>query len=139
MSRSRSSAASLSRFPDGQRPRSRTRPWRGCAAEPNTAIRPDWFKFVWLLTGIYDEAENILYEAKGTATRGAIRTAIGQLLDYRRHIDRDNVRLAILLPHRPSEDLVDLVTSLGIALVAEKDRGGFESIAPRAARSAASV
>jgi hypothetical protein len=57
--------------------------------------------------------------------------AIGQLLDYRRHIDREGVRLAILLPHRPCEDLLELVTGLGIAVVAEKDRGGFESIEPR--------
>jgi len=84
-----------------------------------------------LLTDIYDETENILYEAKGTATRVAIRMAIGQLLDYRRHIDRPGVRLAILLPHRPSEDLVALVTGLGIAVVAEEDRGGFESIEPQ--------
>jgi hypothetical protein len=84
-----------------------------------------------LLTDIYDETENILYEAKGTATRVAIRMAIGQLFDYRRHIDRQGVRLAILLPHRPSDDLVELVTGLGIAVVAEKDRGGFESIEPR--------
>lgn len=84
-----------------------------------------------LLTDIYDETENILYEAKGTATRGAVRMAIGQLLDYRRHIDRDGVRVAILLPHRPSEDLVDLAAGLGIAVVVEEGRGGFESIEPR--------
>jgi hypothetical protein len=84
-----------------------------------------------LLTDIYDATENILYEAKGTATRVAIRMAIGQLLDYRRHINRHGVRLAILLPHRPSEDLVELATGLGIAVVAEQDRGGFESIEPR--------
>ncbi len=84
-----------------------------------------------LLTDIYDETENILYEAKATATRAAIRMAIGQLLDYRRHIDRRGVRLAILLPHRPSKDLVELTTGLGITVVAENDRGGFESIEPR--------
>ncbi|HXM87137.1 MAG TPA: hypothetical protein VN889_05850, partial [Solirubrobacteraceae bacterium] len=84
-----------------------------------------------LLTDIYDETENILYEAKATATRAAIRMAIGQLLDYRRHIDRRGVRLAILLPHRPSKDLVELTTGLGITVVAEDDRGGFESIEPR--------
>jgi hypothetical protein len=83
-----------------------------------------------LLTDIYDETENILYEAKGTATRIAIRMAIGQLLDYRRHIDRHGMHLAILLPHRPSEDLIELATGLGIAVVAEKDCGGFESIKP---------
>jgi 5-methylcytosine-specific restriction protein A len=84
-----------------------------------------------LLTDIYDETENILFEAKGTSTRGAIRMAIGQLLDYRRHIDRDGMRVAVLLPHRPSSDLIELATGLGIAVVAEADGGGFESIEPR--------
>lgn len=84
-----------------------------------------------LLTDIYDDSENILYEAKGTTTRGAIRMAIGQLLDYRRHIARPGMRLAILLPHRPSADLVDLAASLGIAVVAEGARGSFESIEPQ--------
>ncbi|HTA05053.1 MAG TPA: hypothetical protein VK774_01700, partial [Solirubrobacteraceae bacterium] len=83
-----------------------------------------------LLTDIYDETENTLYEAKGTLTRGAIRMAIGQLLDYRRHIDRDGMHLAVLLPHRPSSDLIELATGLGIAVVAEADGGGFESIEP---------
>lgn len=84
-----------------------------------------------LLTDIYDESENILFEAKGTTTRGAIRMAIGQLLDYQRHIDRRGLRLAILLPQGPSEDLVELATSVGIAVVAEEDHGGFVSIKPR--------
>jgi hypothetical protein len=74
--------------------------------------------------------ELTLFEVKGTATRGAIRTAIGQLLDYRRHIDRDGLRLAILLPHRPSHDVVEFVTGLGISVVTEEERGGFESIEP---------
>jgi hypothetical protein len=83
-----------------------------------------------LLTDIYSETENILFEAKGTAARPSIRSAIGQLFDYRRHIDRDGLRLAVLLPHRPSEDLVDLVTGLGIYVVAELAKGGFEQIGP---------
>jgi hypothetical protein len=83
-----------------------------------------------LLTDIYSERDNTLFEVKGTATRGAIRTAIGQLLDYRRHIDRDGLRLAILLPHRPSHDVVEFVTGLGISVVTEEERGGFESIEP---------
>jgi hypothetical protein len=84
-----------------------------------------------LFTDIYSETQNVLYEAKGTATRDAIRTAIGQLLDYRRHIDRDHLRLALLLPHLPSADLIDLATGLGIAVVAEQPGGGFETVEPR--------
>jgi hypothetical protein len=98
--------------------------FRRWSIRPPGELRP-------LLTDIYSETDNTLFEAKGTATRGAIRTAIGQLLDYRRHINRDGLRLAILLPHRPSDDVVELVTGLGIAIVAKEARGGFESIEPR--------
>jgi hypothetical protein len=84
-----------------------------------------------LLTDIYSETQNVLYEAKGSATRRAMRTAIGQLLDYRRHIDRDGLRLAVLLPHLPSDDLIDLATGLGIAVVFEQPGGGFETVEPR--------
>lgn len=91
-----------------------------------------------LLTDIYSERQNVLYEAKGTATRDAVRTAIGQLLDYRRHIDRDDLRLAVLLPHLPSDDLINLVTGLGLTVVAERPSGGFESVEPQVASQASS-
>ncbi len=84
-----------------------------------------------LLTDIYSETQNVLYEAKGTATRNAMRTAIGQLLDYRRHIDRDDLRLAVLLPHLPSDDLIDFAAGLGITVVAERPDGGFETVESR--------
>lgn len=91
-----------------------------------------------LLTDIYSETQNILYEAKGTATRAAIRAAIGQLLDYERHIDRDDLRLAVLLPHLPSDDLIDFVTGVGVMVVAEHTGGGFETVESRVAGTASS-
>jgi hypothetical protein len=93
------------------------------------SIRPPG-ELVTLVTDIYSETHNVLFEAKGTATRGAIREAIGQLLDYRRYIHREGLRLAVLLPHLPSQDLIDLATGLGIAVVAEQSGGGFEPIEP---------
>jgi hypothetical protein len=90
---------------------------------------PGELRSLW--TDIYSETQNVLYEAKGTATRSAVRTAIGQLLDYRRHIDRDGLRLAVLLPHIPSDDLIEFVTGLGITVVAEQPGGGFEEVTPR--------
>ena len=78
-----------------------------------------------LFTDIYDEQALELCEAKGTATRESVRTAIGQLLDYRRYIPIEGLRLAVLLPHRPSDDLVDLVTGLEISCVCESPAGGF--------------
>lgn len=61
----------------------------------------------------YDDVTDCLIEAKASATRQGIRMAIGQLLDYRRHI-APGASLAILLPEVPSDDLVTLVQSLHI-------------------------
>ncbi|HEX5567216.1 MAG TPA: hypothetical protein VFY14_09915 [Streptomyces sp.] len=70
-----------------------------------------------LLTDLYDATSHVLYESKGTASRNAVRLAIGQLLDYRRHIRPADPRLAILLPEQPQEDLCELLAKEGIALV----------------------
>ncbi|MFE1236690.1 hypothetical protein [Streptomyces tendae] len=77
------------------------------------------------LTDPYDATDNVLYEAKGKATREYVRMAIGQLLDYRRHIDvPDGLRLAVLLPEEPTADLRSLLEAEGIALVT-KTADGF--------------
>ena len=76
-----------------------------------------------LWTDVYDATAGILYEAKGTTTRDAIRRSIGQLLDYRRHIPAADVKLAVLLPHRPSDDLVALLQGLDIGCVYESPPG----------------
>ncbi len=77
-----------------------------------------------LLTDIYDRTSHLLHEAKGSTSREAIREAIGQLMDYRRHIDPPNPSLAILLPNRPNDDLVDLIDSVGIHLI-YRDGDGY--------------
>jgi hypothetical protein len=69
-----------------------------------------------LLTDLYDNKENVLYEAKGTSSREAVRMAIGQLMDYRRNITPDPT-LAVLLPEKPHPDLQDLLSSTNIHLV----------------------
>jgi 5-methylcytosine-specific restriction protein A len=86
---------------------------------PPGEIRP-------LYTDPYDEASGELIEAKGTATRRAIREAIGQLFDYRRHIPVKDPGLCILLPHRPSDDLLHLLQGCAITCIYETDRGVFE-------------
>ncbi|MCX7537630.1 hypothetical protein OS123_03575 [Corynebacterium sp. P5875] len=96
--------------------------WKICSAEillPG-ASRP-------LRTDLYDQTNDVLYEAKSLGTRENIRMAIGQLLDYHRYLpDPDRVSLAILVPDRPSEDLVELILNTGISLV-YKDDEGFRS------------
>jgi hypothetical protein len=82
----------------------------------------------YLFTDIYDEKECELYEAKGSSNRNAVRLAIGQLLDYRRFIPVSDIKLTLLLPSEPSEDLKELIKSCGMSGVCEFEPGRFERI-----------
>jgi hypothetical protein len=64
---------------------------------------------------LYDKTDEVLYEAKGTTTRIAMRMAIGQLADYARFIDVQ--RRVVLMPEKPRPDLVALAASQGIEVV----------------------
>jgi hypothetical protein len=88
---------------------------RWCIRPPGE-LRPLW-------TDLYDCTTKDLYEAKGSVNRNSIRTAIGQLLDYGRYIDDPN--LVVLLPDRPSEDLLSLITTCGMSCVYETDTAEF--------------
>jgi hypothetical protein len=67
-----------------------------------------------LYTDLYVPSLNLLVEAKGTVERGSVRMALGQLFDYRRFVA--GAHCAVLLPSRPREDLLRLVSSVGIDL-----------------------
>ena len=69
-----------------------------------------------LFSDLIDRTTNTLIEAKGSVERGAIRMAIGQLMDYRRFTD-PAPQLAVLLPSQPRQDLKALLADLGVALV----------------------
>jgi hypothetical protein len=69
-----------------------------------------------LFSDLIDRTSGTLYEAKGTVERGAIRMAIGQLLDYSRFLT-PRPRLAVLLPSRPRLDLSELLRELQIEVV----------------------
>lgn len=69
-----------------------------------------------LFSDLIDRTTNTLYEAKGTVERGAIRMAIGQLIDYGRFV-RPAPRLAILLPSQPRHDLQELLAGAGVEIV----------------------
>ncbi|MET8054640.1 hypothetical protein ABZU75_44415 [Streptosporangium sp. NPDC005286] len=70
-----------------------------------------------MLTDLYDTTAHVLYELKGNIGRNAVRMAIGQLMDYRRHVNPSNPALAVLLPEEPHDDIKALLDDLGIALV----------------------
>ncbi|MFI0817371.1 restriction endonuclease [Streptomyces sp. NPDC021098] len=69
-----------------------------------------------LYTDLYDVTDDALIEAKGTVAREAVRMAIGQLYDYRRYIS-PQPSLAVLLPTRPRQDLIDLCNMSGAAVI----------------------
>jgi len=69
-----------------------------------------------LFADLMDRTTGTLYEAKGTVERGAIRMAIGQLLDYSRFLE-PRPRLALLLPSGPRSDLAELLQGVEIDVV----------------------
>lgn len=85
---------------------------------------------------LFDETTNTIIEAKKSASRGHVREAIGQVLDYQNNelIAGNDRSSAILLPGRPAGDLVTLASNLGIQIYVplnSEDFGlGFEIVKP---------
>jgi hypothetical protein len=69
-----------------------------------------------LYSDIFNKARRQLIEAKAGISRGDVRMAIGQLADYARFIEPPPDR-AILLPAKPSQDVIDLLNSQGISTI----------------------
>ncbi len=68
---------------------------------------------------------NLLVEAKGSDARSSIRMAIGQLLDYRR-LQESHPSMAVLLPHKPSEDIQELLATVDVAWICRRrSKPGF--------------
>jgi hypothetical protein len=88
---------------------------------PQGEVRP-------LFTDLYDATSGVLIEAKGSVERNAIRTAIGQLADYRRFIEGGPRHLAVLLPARPRPDLIELLASQEIGLIYPSGNGFEDSV-----------
>jgi hypothetical protein len=65
-----------------------------------------------------------LIEAKIDTSRETIRMAIGQLFDYKRYYKR-SPSLAILLPARPSDSCMDLLTDNHVSVIWKNGRGAF--------------
>jgi hypothetical protein len=90
---------------------------------------------VSLYADLTDEEEKRIIEVKASTSRSHIREAIGQVLDYvfqLKNIAHETWSPGILLPGRPSEDLCELVISLGIELIWEIEGPDpkFESLSP---------
>lgn len=65
---------------------------------------------------LFDPEVNVLIEAKARAERDYLRFAIGQLYDYQRYLEFA-VNLAVLVPQRPSDDLLGLLDSAGVGCI----------------------
>jgi len=73
-----------------------------------------------------DLTAQIIYEAKGSAERMAVRLAIGQVLDYGRYVE--GARLALLLPEAPAPDMLPLLEFLGIGCVVKSGPSEFTDL-----------
>ncbi|WP_120004363.1 hypothetical protein [Nesterenkonia muleiensis] len=85
----------------------------------NTVLEPDF----WV------QDREWIVEAKKSVSRGHVRTAIGQVLDYVHVASRLGLRCepVVLLPGEPEEDLVDLLQTHNIILVVRTEEG-FEKL-----------
>lgn len=82
-------------------------------------------------------ALDLLVEAKNSDSRDNVRTAIGQLYDYRRFHELDPV-LAVLLPYQPLGDRAALLASANVhAIWPHGD--GFRATDPRCTARAGRV
>lgn len=77
-----------------------------------------------LFTDICDVTERVLYEAKAGASRNYVREALGQILDYRRYLEKD-LSCHVLLPQLPQPDLIALLHSYDIGLTYQDSEGAF--------------
>ena len=65
---------------------------------------------------VWVEHRRVLIEAKNSDSREALRSAIGQLFDYRR-FHNPSPGLAVLLPYPPKAERLDLLRSAGIEAI----------------------
>jgi hypothetical protein len=73
---------------------------------------------ITLYSDAFRETDRLLIEAKSDAERGSIRMALAQLLDYKRFLEQP-LQSCVLVPVRPVDDLVDLLSSHGIGIIYE--------------------
>lgn len=101
-------------------------PERLTLTSDGTTIQPD----------LYVASRGWIVEAKKSSGREYVRSAIGQVLDYVHVAERANIVASpvILLPGRPTADVVALLARLGIILATPAD-DGFELLEPLAGTS----
>lgn len=76
-----------------------------------------------LRADLYVTSENLVVEAKANTSREALRTALGQLLDYRRFL-HPTPSLMVLTPEEPADDMKELLAEFDVR-PAWQTPGGF--------------
>lgn len=82
-----------------------------------------------MFTDVYVRETRELIEAKASSSREHLRSALGQILDYARYVDHS--RLAVLVPTRPAQEMMDLLLGHGIGCIWEDPAGGFSAQRPK--------
>ncbi|MCJ0980953.1 hypothetical protein MTX35_24950 [Rhodococcus sp. ARC_M12] len=80
-----------------------------------------------IVSDVCDLTSSTLYEAKASSSREAIRMALGQILDYGRFV-KPKMKLAVLVPERPSGDLVSLLEAHGVGCTYQSGQRSFENL-----------
>ncbi|WP_449349649.1 hypothetical protein [Streptomyces shaanxiensis] len=92
-----------------------------------------------LVFDLYNQTNNTLYEATGSAANESISRALAQLLLARRQLrgitHHQPLHLMVLTPTLPREDLRDLLAEHGIGIVYRNDSGGFSEFEANSASS----
>ena len=91
--------------------------------------RPDHFSHRYLpseglFTDLFDRAYWRLLEAKADCERRTLRTAVGQLYDYKRYFAR-RPSLGVLLPERPSNACMNYLRDCRVVVVWRTPAGRF--------------
>ncbi|KAE8130250.1 MULTISPECIES: hypothetical protein [Bifidobacterium] len=93
---------------------------------------------VHLTPDLFDATENMVMEAKVSTAREYVRTAIGQVLDYRHCMntsdDYGDVTAGILLPGEPVPAMLELCRELSITVFMENGEGSFD-VFPESSRA----
>jgi hypothetical protein len=79
---------------------------------------------ICIVADAIDRQSGRLIEAKSSSGRAHVRMAIGQLFDYERHLSF-RPTLAVLLPERPEENLIELLKNHKIVTIYEESPEHF--------------
>ncbi len=92
--------------------------------DANTRFGHNHIRVDNLYVDLFDLTHWQLIEAKAVPSREKLRMAIGQLKDYRRYYQRPPT-LAVLLPSRPTDSCIELLTDNHISVIWQTPKGSF--------------